>query len=70
MLAKESAELLGAAIRRLPRDQRRCLALRGEGFRYREIAEVMGIGVTTVADALRRAVTTLTRELQRSDDQE
>ena len=65
LLAKESVELLHAAIRRLPRDQRRCLALRSEGFRYREIAEVLGIGVTTVADALRRAVNTLASELRR-----
>jgi len=63
VLARESHQRLEAAIRRLPADQRKCLALRSEGFRYREIAEILGIGVTTVADALRRAVTTLAKEL-------
>ncbi|SPF34328.1 RNA polymerase, sigma-24 subunit, ECF subfamily (fragment) [Candidatus Sulfopaludibacter sp. SbA4] len=63
MLARESHQRLEAAIRRLPADQRKCLALRSEGFRYREIAEILGIGVTTVADAVRRAVATLAKEL-------
>jgi len=67
VLAKESSERLEAAIRRLPKGQQKCLALRSEGLRYREIAEVLGIGVTTVADALRRAVNTLSRELQGKD---
>jgi DNA-directed RNA polymerase specialized sigma24 family protein len=36
--------------------------LRSEGLRYREIADVLGMGVTTVADSLRRAVTKLVAE--------
>jgi RNA polymerase sigma-70 factor (ECF subfamily) len=63
ILAKESAQRLDAAIRRLPADQQKCVALRSEGFRYREIAAILGIGVTTVADTLRRAVTTLAKDL-------
>ena len=63
VLAKESQRRLAAAILQLPSDQRRCLALRSEGFRYREIAEVLGIGVTTVADALRRAIRALAKEM-------
>jgi RNA polymerase sigma-70 factor, ECF subfamily len=63
ILAKESAQRLNAAIRRLPADQQRCVALRSEGFRYREIAAILGIGVTTVADTLRRAVTTPAKDL-------
>jgi RNA polymerase sigma-70 factor (ECF subfamily) len=63
VLAKESAERLGAAVRRLPADQQKCLALRSQGLRYREIGEILGIGTTTVADALARAVGALAKEL-------
>ena len=63
LLADESARRLAAAIRRLPAVEQECLALRGEGFRYREIGGILGIGTSTVADVLRRAMDTLAREL-------
>ena len=36
--------------------------LRAEGLRYREIANVLHIGVTTVADSLRRAINAVRKE--------
>jgi RNA polymerase sigma-70 factor (ECF subfamily) len=63
VLARESTERLNAAIGRLPAMERECLALRGEGFRYREIGGILGIGTSTVADVLKRAFDTLAREL-------
>lgn len=63
VLAKESNHRLAAAIRNLPAAQKHCLALRSEGFRYREIAGILGIGTSTVADTLQRAVSALAREL-------
>ncbi len=63
MLARESSQRLRAAIGRLPSVERECLALRGEGFRYREIGEILGIGTSTVADVLKRAFESLAREL-------
>jgi RNA polymerase sigma-70 factor (ECF subfamily) len=63
VLARESTERLNAAIARLPAMERECLALRGEGFRYREIGGILGIGTSTVADVLKRAFDTLAREL-------
>ena len=63
LLAGESARRLAAAIRRLPAVEQDCLALRSEGFRYREIGGILGIGTSTVADMLRRAMDTLAREL-------
>jgi RNA polymerase sigma-70 factor (ECF subfamily) len=63
VLAKESSHRLAVAIRNLPAAQKRCLALRSEGFRYREIAGILGIGTSTVADILQRAVSALAREL-------
>lgn len=59
----ESARMLALAVERLPEEQRRCLALRSEGFRYREIAAILGIGTSTVAYVLRRAVAALSKEL-------
>jgi len=35
---------------KLPETEQRCLHLRAEGLRYREIAEVLDIGLSTVAD--------------------
>ncbi len=63
VLAGESMRRLHAAIGRLPELERDCLALRSEGFRYREIAGILGIGTSTVCDVLRRAFDTLSREL-------
>jgi len=63
VLAKESNQRLAAAIGRLPAAEKKCLALRNEGLRYREIAQVLGIGTSTVADILQRAVSALAREL-------
>jgi RNA polymerase sigma-70 factor, ECF subfamily len=64
-LARESHRRLGIAIRKLPLDQQKCLALRGQGLRYREIGGILGIGTTTVSDLLQRAVRTLASELAR-----
>jgi len=61
--ANESSRRLVAAIRALPLDQQQCLALRSQGLRYREIAELLGIGTTTVSDLLQRAIRKLSREL-------
>ena len=63
VLAKESTRRLAEAVRHLPEIQRKCLALRSEGLRYREIAKVLNIGTSTVADILARTVKELAREL-------
>jgi RNA polymerase sigma-70 factor, ECF subfamily len=56
VLADERLARLHRAVGALPAHQRHCLNLRAEGFRYREIAEIMGISVSGVAGALRRTV--------------
>ncbi len=61
VLRKERMSCLESAIRSLPLRQRQCLHLRAEGLRYREIAEVVGIGVSSVAEAVQRAVETLAK---------
>jgi DNA-directed RNA polymerase specialized sigma24 family protein len=44
---------LHTAIGRLTLPERQCLHLRAEGFRYREIAEILEVGVPTVGEYLR-----------------
>ena len=64
--ALESADRLRRihfAIDQLSAQQRRCLLLRAEGLRYREIGEVLGIETSTAAEFVRRAVAQLRKVL-------
>ena len=63
MLQDERLDRLHVAMLNLTKLQRECLHLRAEGLRYREIAEIMKISISTVADAVRRATVKLTREV-------
>lgn len=47
---------LRAVLRALPDADQRCLSLRAEGFRYREIAEVLGISLGAVSISLARSL--------------
>ena len=48
------------ALARLSSQEHQCLELRLEGLRYREIAAVLGISISSVATFLTRALTKLT----------
>jgi RNA polymerase sigma-70 factor (ECF subfamily) len=61
-LRHEQRRLL-AVVRALPEQDQRCLALRAEGLRYREIAEVLGVSVGTVSNCLERALARLARAI-------
>lgn len=63
-LQGERLERLRLAVLNLTTLQRECLHLRAEGLRYREIADLMNISVSTVADAVRRATLKLSREFE------
>jgi RNA polymerase sigma-70 factor (ECF subfamily) len=65
VLERERWDGLRSAIRTLTDHQRQCLHLRAEGLRYREIAETLGITVSSVVDTLTRAVEKLRKA---SDD--
>ena len=52
---------LAAVIRALPQRDRACLSLRAEGFRYREIAEVLDISLGAVAQSIERSILRLNR---------
>lgn len=50
-----------AVVRALPEQDQSCLSLRAEGLRYREIAEVLGISLGSVAASLARSLAKLGR---------
>jgi RNA polymerase sigma-70 factor (ECF subfamily) len=50
------------AFQSLTSIQRNCLSLRMEGFRLREISEILDLSLSSVADALRRGLNRLTKE--------
>lgn len=47
---------LRAVLRALPETDQRCLSLRAEGLRYKEIAEILGVSVGTVSVTLSRSL--------------
>ena len=53
-----------AVVSALPEQDRRCLILRAEGLRYREIAEVLDISLGAVSLSLERSLTRLARAAQ------
>jgi RNA polymerase sigma-70 factor, ECF subfamily len=62
LIENERLDRLHAAVVNLTDLQRQCLHWRAEGMRYREIAELMDLSVSTVVDAVRRATGRLARE--------
>jgi RNA polymerase sigma-70 factor (ECF subfamily) len=62
LLSGERLRHIFAAMKTLSPQERECVNLRSEGLRYREIADVLGIGISTVADSLRRAIAKLVGE--------
>ena len=62
MLEHERRDLLREAVSNLTPLQRECLHLRAEGLRLREIAELLQISISTVADAIKRASVKLAQE--------
>jgi RNA polymerase sigma-70 factor, ECF subfamily len=59
LMENQKMQLLHNALGTLSEQQRVCLLLRAEGFRYREIADIIGVGTSTVGEFLRRAITRL-----------
>lgn len=61
LIERERMARLQNAIASLSEQQKNCLFLRAEGLRYQEIAQVIGVGTSTVGEFLRRAITKLRR---------
>ena len=62
VLEGERLQAVQRRLAQLSSQERHCLYLRAEGFRYREIAEILGITNSSVAEFLRRAIRKLTRD--------
>ena len=62
VLERERRGLLREAVMSLTPLQQECLHLRAEGLRLREIADLLKISISTVADATRRASVKLARQ--------
>jgi RNA polymerase sigma-70 factor (ECF subfamily) len=56
MIEREWREGFRQAVRQLSERQRLCLELRSQGLRYREIAEVLEIEISTAAEYVRRGI--------------
>ena len=63
LLAVERDGRLRGALKTLSPVERECLVLRSQGLKYREIAEAQQLSVSTVAEAVQRAVEQLRRLL-------
>ena len=62
LLQQEKFSCLRASIARLTPPERQCLHFRTKGLRYREIAEVLDLSTTAVAETLYRVIDKLTKE--------
>lgn len=61
LVFRERQAKLQAIVAALPEQDERCLRLRAEGLKYRQIAEVLGISLGAVSIALTRSLSRLRR---------
>jgi RNA polymerase sigma-70 factor (ECF subfamily) len=64
LAARQRQKKLLAVVHALPEQDQCCLSLRAEGLRYREIAEVLGISLGSVAASLEKSLSRLARAEQ------
>jgi RNA polymerase sigma-70 factor, ECF subfamily len=60
-LENERMMRIHESMRKLSAQERQCLHLRSSGFRYREIAEIMNVGIPTVSEYLKRGINKLSK---------
>ena len=63
LLRAERNRLVREALTLLSPQERQCLELRAEGLRYREIADIMGLDISTVTTYVDRAVRKIARRV-------
>jgi RNA polymerase sigma-70 factor (ECF subfamily) len=56
LLGREREQHIQAAVARLTSVQRDCLTLRAQGFRYREIGEILQLSTSAVGETIQRAI--------------
>jgi RNA polymerase sigma-70 factor, ECF subfamily len=65
LVTSQTRQRLLAVVRALPVPDRRCLFLRAEGLRYREIAEVLDMSLGAVSLSLARSLGRIARAAER-----
>lgn len=65
LATRQALELLGAVVEALPEQDRRCLFLRAEGLRYREIAGILEMSLGAVSQSIARSLSRLARAGER-----
>jgi RNA polymerase sigma-70 factor (ECF subfamily) len=61
--ARQRQQTLESALKKLPDAQRRCLVLRSQGLKYREIAEALGLSTSTVGEHIQRGINQIKESL-------
>ena len=61
----QTQKRLLAVFQALPENDRRCLALRAEGLRYREIAQILNMSLGAVSISLTRSLARMARSRER-----
>ncbi len=61
----QTQQRLRAVVQALPEQDRRCLTLRAEGLRYRDIAEILSMSLGAVALSLGRSLARIARVAER-----
>jgi RNA polymerase sigma-70 factor (ECF subfamily) len=65
MVRSQTQRRLLAVIQALPEQDRRCLFLRAEGLRYREIAGILDMSLGAVSLSLARSLARIARSAER-----
>ncbi len=65
LASAQTQQRLRAVVAALPEQDRRCLFLRAEGLRYREIAEVLEMSLGSVCVCLARSLARIARSAER-----
>ena len=63
--SRETDQRVEAVVRALPERDRRCLMLRAEGLRYREIAATLAISLGAVSMSVARSLARIARAVER-----
>lgn len=56
LLAKERMQRLARAMEQLSTAQRDCLILRSQGLKYREVAEILNLSISTIGENIQRGL--------------
>jgi RNA polymerase sigma-70 factor (ECF subfamily) len=65
LAGRQARERVAAVVEALPEQDRRCLFLRAEGLRYREISEILDMSLGAVSLSLTRSLARIARSAER-----